>query len=65
VLNIQLLVVWSPLHSSSSLECAKRKVYNEKIQFAQTIIHDINQIGTSKVEFLHRSKRHWCANAQT
>jgi hypothetical protein len=65
VLNIQLLVVWSSLHSSSSSECAKRKVYNEKIQFAQMIIHDIDQIGTSEVEFLHISKRHWHANAQT
>ncbi len=62
MLNIQLLVVWSSLHSSSS-KCAKRKVYNEKIQFAQTIIHDIDQIGTSEVEFLHKSKKHWHANA--
>jgi hypothetical protein len=28
-------------HSSSSSECVERKTYNEKMQFAQTIIHDI------------------------
>jgi hypothetical protein len=32
VLNIQLLVVKSLLHSSSSPKCAERKAYNEKIQ---------------------------------
>jgi hypothetical protein len=31
VLNIQSLVARSPPHSSSSLECAKGKAYNEKI----------------------------------
>jgi hypothetical protein len=31
VLNIQPLVVRLPSHSSSSSECAKGKVYNEKI----------------------------------
>jgi hypothetical protein len=31
VLNIQLFTIWSPPHSSSSLECAKKKVYNVKI----------------------------------
>jgi len=34
MLNIQPLAIRLPPHSSSSLECAKRKVYNEKIQFA-------------------------------
>jgi hypothetical protein len=38
--------------------------YNENIQFTQTIIHDINTTGTSIVEFLHKSKRHWCAREQ-
>ncbi len=31
VLNIQLLVVKSLLHSSSSLECIEGKIYNEKM----------------------------------
>jgi hypothetical protein len=31
ILNIQPLAIRLPLHSSSSLECAKGKVYNEKI----------------------------------
>jgi hypothetical protein len=34
MLNIQLLTIRSLPHSSSSSECAERKVYNEKIQFA-------------------------------
>jgi hypothetical protein len=34
VLNIQPLVVRSPLHFSTSSECAKGKAYNEKIQSA-------------------------------
>jgi hypothetical protein len=29
------------------------------------IIHDIYKIGTSVVEFLHISKRSWCAREQT
>jgi hypothetical protein len=33
VLNIELLVVKSLSHSSSSSKCAKWKAYNEKIQF--------------------------------
>jgi hypothetical protein len=33
VLNIQLLVVRSPSHSSSSLECVEGKAYNKNIQF--------------------------------
>jgi hypothetical protein len=31
VLNIQLLAIRSPLHSSSSSECVERKAYNETI----------------------------------
>ncbi len=34
MLNIQPLAIRLLLHSSSSLECAERKAYNEKIQFA-------------------------------
>lgn len=64
MLNIQPLVIKSPLHPSSSLECVKGKVYNEKMQFVQMIIHDINRIGTSIVEFLHKSRIFWRANAQ-
>jgi hypothetical protein len=33
-------------HSSSYLECAEGKAYNEKMQFVQTIIHDTYKIGT-------------------
>ncbi len=61
VLYVQLLVVRSSLHSSSSLEGVKGKAYNEKMQFVQMIIQDINIIGTSAVEFLHRSEQCWCA----
>ncbi len=42
MLNIQPLVVRSPPHSSSFSECVERKAYNEKLQFAQTIIQDID-----------------------
>jgi hypothetical protein len=35
----------------------RRKAYNEKIQFAQMIIHDIYWIKTFAVEFLSKSKR--------
>ncbi len=39
MLNIQLLAVRSPLHSSSlSSKCAKGKIYNEKIKLPQMII---------------------------
>jgi hypothetical protein len=61
MLNILPLAVRLPPHSSSSLECAEGKVYNEKIQFPQTIIQNINTIETSKLDFLHKSRRHWCA----
>jgi hypothetical protein len=65
VLNIQPLTVRSLLHSSPSSKCVEGKAYNEKMQFAQIIIHDIYEIGTSTVEFLHKSKRSWCAREQT
>jgi len=61
MLNIQPLDVKSLPHSSSSSKCAKRKVYNEKIQFALMIIQNIDTIGTSSIEFWHKSKRHWQA----
>jgi hypothetical protein len=64
MLNILPLVVRSPSHSSSSLECAKGKAYNEKIQFVQTIIQDIDTIGTFVVEFLCKSKPRWRAKEQ-
>jgi hypothetical protein len=41
MLNIQPLDVMSSPHSSSSSKCVERKVYNEKIQFAQMIIQGI------------------------
>jgi hypothetical protein len=53
------LAIRSPPHSSLSSECAEGKTYNEKIQFAQMIIQDIDIFGTSAIEFLRRSKRHW------
>ncbi len=56
MLNIQPLDVRSSQHSSSSSKCAKGKAYNEKIQFAQTIIQNINTIGTSAIEFLRKSR---------
>jgi hypothetical protein len=57
--------VRSPLHSSSSLECAKRKAYNDKMQFAQMIIRNIYRTGTFVVEFLHKSRRSWHAKERT
>jgi hypothetical protein len=65
MLNIQPLVIKLSLHSSSSLECIEGKAYNEKIQFTQTTIHDIDTIGTSVVEFLCKNKRRWHAREQT
>jgi hypothetical protein len=38
--------------------CVEGKAYNENIQFAQMIIHDINMTRTFAVEFLRRSKIH-------
>jgi hypothetical protein len=64
VLNMQMLVVRLLSLSSSSLKCAKGKVYNEKMQFAQTIIHDIHRIGTYAIDFLHKSRRSWCVKDQ-
>ncbi len=64
MLNIQPLVVRLPSHSSSS-KCAEGKVYNVKISFVQTIIPKIDTIGTSAVEFLCRSRRHWHVREQT
>ncbi len=64
VLNIQSLAMRLPPHSSSSSKCVERKAYNEKIQFVQTIIQDIDTTGTSIVEFLCRSRRHWWAKEQ-
>ncbi len=61
LLNIQPLALRLPPHSSLSLKCAKGKVYNEKMLFAQMTIHDIYRIRTFAVEFLHRSKRSWRA----
>jgi hypothetical protein len=57
VLNIQLLAIRSPPHSSSSLECEEGKMYNEKMQFVQTIICGIYKTRTSLVEFLCRSTK--------
>jgi hypothetical protein len=65
LLNIQPLAITSPSHSSSSLECAKGKAYNEKIQFALTIIQDIDTTKTSVIEFLRKSRRCWHARKQT
>jgi len=59
LLNIQLLVIRSSPHSSSMLECVKGKVYNEKIQFVQIIIEDINKTRTFVIEFLRISKKSW------
>jgi hypothetical protein len=39
-------------------------VYNEKIQFAHMIIHDINAISTFVVEFLRRNIRCWYVRKQ-
>jgi len=64
MLNIQPLASRLPPHSSSSSECVEGKAYNEKIQFAQTIIQDINTTKTSIVDFLHRSERRWCPKEQ-
>ncbi len=65
MLNIQSLAISLSFLSSSSLECVEGKVSNEKIQFAQTIIHNINMIESSIVEFMRKSKIRWCARGQT
>jgi hypothetical protein len=64
MLNIQPLAVRSSLHSSSTFKCAEKKVYNEKIQFVQTIIQHIDITGTIVIEFLRKSRRHWCVREQ-
>ncbi len=56
LLNILSLVIRSPSHSSSFSECAERKAYDEKIQFVQTIIQNINTIRTSIIESLRKSR---------
>ncbi len=65
VLNIQLLAIITPPHSSSFWKCVEGTAYNEKIQFVQTIIQDIDSTRTSTIKFLCKSKRHWCAKEQT
>jgi hypothetical protein len=65
VLNIQPLVIRLMLHSSSSSESAEGMTYNVKIQFTQMIIQEIDTIKTFIVEFLHRSRQHWCAKGET
>jgi hypothetical protein len=64
VLNIQLLVVRSLLHSPSSSECEKGKTYNEKMQFAHMIIQDIYRFETFAIEFLHKCKKGWSSREQ-
>jgi len=59
-----MLVVKLLLLFSSFLKCAKGKMYNEKMQFAQTIIHDIHRIRTYAIDFLHKSRRSWCVKDQ-
>ncbi len=54
-----------PPHSSSSSKCVERKPYNEKLQFAHTIIQDIDITTTSIVKFLRRSRKHWHVKEQT
>ncbi len=51
VLNIQPLPIRSLSHSSSSLECAQGKVYNEKMQFAKMIIQNIVQLEHLQLNF--------------
>jgi len=65
LLNIQLLVIGSLPHSSSTLECVKGKVYNKNIQFAQMIIQDINITKTFVIKFLHKRKKRWHPKKQT
>jgi hypothetical protein len=40
-------------------------MYNEKMQFAQMIIHNIYRTGTFTYEFLCKSRRSWCVGEQT
>jgi hypothetical protein len=50
MLNIQMLVIRSSPHSSSSSKCVEGNAYNEKIQFAQMIIQDIDTTGKNLVQ---------------
>jgi hypothetical protein len=54
VLNIQLMVVKSLLHSPSCSECEERKQYHKKMQFAHSIIQNIHRSRSSIVKFLKR-----------
>jgi hypothetical protein len=63
--NIQPLAIRLSSHSPSSLECEEGKAYNEKIQFAHTIIQDIYKTETSIVKFLCKHKRGWSSSVQT
>lgn len=54
VLNIQSLVIKLLSHSPSSSKCEKHNAYNEKMQLAQTLIHDIYRNGTYAIDFLRR-----------
>ncbi len=51
-------------HSPSFFKCEEGKPYNEKMQFAHTIIQDIYKIGTYAFEFLCRCRRGWSSNVQ-
>jgi hypothetical protein len=39
-------------------------MYNEKMQFVQTVIHNIYRTRTSTFEFLRKSKRSWCTREE-
>jgi hypothetical protein len=65
VLNIQPLAIRLSSHSPSSLECEEGKTYNEKIQFAHSIIQDIYKTETSTVKFLCKRKKGWSLSVQT
>jgi hypothetical protein len=47
-----IIAVGSSPHSPSFSECEEGKAYNEKMQFAHTIIEDIYKFETYAVEFL-------------
>ncbi len=64
MLNKQLLVIRLPSHSPSSLECEEGKVYNEKMQFAHTIIQDMYKIRTFIVESLCICRRGQSSSVQ-
>ncbi len=64
MLNIQSLAVKLPPCSPSSLKCKEGKTYNEKMQFAQVIIHDIYKIELFVVKFLCRHRKSWSGTNQ-